>query len=300
MIKRRYIRIEEIEQKTPLTKGDILDLIDNGELSFSAKVKTDRMGAVRLRDNTRYVYGVFRYDGMIGLTNEASKWFAEKEKAYDVNMVLIKQPENILGWGTVEEYFGKVEHDNTPYTHTKVNKPENMIWAFSKLNVGKSGLQMMSNMAVMLSKAAGTYGKHPQDANVKEDQKDYLRSAKLRVTPEALRIDLEDLSRFIDNESQSDDLLLPVEAVQVNIETHPIKRVIKKVLAENSDINSRAIWNLVRKDVESDSKQFDIDNVIFEITQDDLSYFGQADVTKAMTYRRFQNLVSEVRKKLHG
>ncbi|MDV7106137.1 hypothetical protein R3X26_17205, partial [Vibrio sp. TH_r3] len=272
--KRRFIRIEEIEQKTPLTKGDILELIDNGELSFSAKVKTDRMGAIRLQNNTRYVYGVFCYEGMIGLTNKASKWFAEKEKAYDVNLVLIKQPENILDWETVEECFGEVEHDNTPYTHTKESKPENMIWAFSKLSVGKSGLQMMSNMAVMLSKAAGTYGKNPQDANVKEDQKDYFRSDKLRVTPEALRIDLEDLSRFIDDENKL-QLQLPVEGVQVNVETHPIKQIIERVLVQNSGNNSREIWNLVRKDIESDLKQFDIDNVIFEITQDDLSYFGR-------------------------
>ncbi|MDV7105346.1 hypothetical protein R3X26_13125, partial [Vibrio sp. TH_r3] len=275
VVKRRFIRIEEIEQKTSFTKGDILELIENGELSLSAMVNSEKMGAIHTKDGTRYVYGVFRYNGIVGLTNEASKWFAESDKNRSVSIVLIKQPEKISGWGTVEEHFGKVEHDNTPYFPVKMKKPRRNVWAFPRLAVGKSGLQMFSNMTVILTKAAGTYDKNPQ--GIVEDQKDYFRSGKLRVSPDDLRIDLEELSRFIEDDNNLGALskASTKASVSLNVETHPIKQIIERVLVQNSGSNSREIWNLVRRDIESDSKQFDIDNVIFEITQDDLSYFGR-------------------------
>ncbi|MBD1565644.1 hypothetical protein [Vibrio sp. S12_S33] len=297
MIKRRYIRIEEIEQKTPFTKGDILELVERGDLSFSANVKSDTMGAVHTNDGTRYVYGVFRYEGIVGLTKEASKSFAESDKPQQVSLVMIKHPENILGWGTVEEKFGKVEHDRTPYIPTSINKPERMIWAYPQVGVGKSGLQMFNNMTVMLSKVAGTYDQNSND--IKEDQKDYFRSGKLTVTSDALRVDLEDLNRLIEKLETSLEKA-HVTSHSPNIETHPIKQIIERIISNNFEYSSSTIWNLLRKEFESDLKQFDIDEVIFEITQDDLSYFGQGDVTKTITYRRFQNLISEVRKNLHG
>lgn len=297
MIKRRYIRIEEIEQKTPFTKGDILELVERGELSFSANVKSDSMGAVHINDGIRYVYGVFHYEGIVGLTKDASKSFAESGKPQQVSLVMIKHPENILGWGTVEEKFGKVEHDRTPYIPSSINKPERIIWAYPHVGVGKSGLQMINNMAVMLSKVAGT---HEQNSNsIKEDTKDYFRSGSLKVTSDALRVDLEDLDRLIEK-------LKPViEKASVtphfpHIETHPIKQIIERIISNHLECSSSMVWNLLRKEFESDSKRFDVDGVIFEITQDDLSYFGQGDVTKTITYRRFQNLISEVRKNLHG
>jgi hypothetical protein len=75
---------------------------------------------------------------------------------------------------------------------------------------------------------------------------------------------------------------------------------MSNVLRFSEASNSRQIWHLIKADVEREQKRFDTEAVIFEMTHDDLSYFGLGDTTKTMTYRRFQNLLSDVRKKLHG
>lgn len=295
---RRFIRLEEIQEKTPFTKGDILDFIENGTLTFSAVFKPDtpiKLGAMKLKNREQLVYATFVYDGVVGLSVDDSKKFALRTKPQWISFVFIKELEKVRYWKSISGSFGKIEHSRISYEDIETFPPSKEFWASSKIEVSKSMEQSITNrLAGMLAAVDKTKEIPPE---LKPDNNDYLSLGSIKIEPDFLRLDLHQIQREL---LSSSDELANSKKEQAYVETHPIKLIIERILLRTRDVNSAQVWNILRKDVNGEGKkEFDIDNVIFEITSENLSYFGLGDVTKTISYRRFQNLVSEVRK-LHG
>ena len=297
---RRFIRLDEISEKTNLTQGDILDAIDSGKLNFSALINTQNLGAIE----GRVIIGVFDYNGLVKLPLDVSKQFSVNIDAQSVTAVTILLPELISCWRAVERTFGYLKPSRFDYSEQQTHQPEHQFLAYVRL----IALPTMQNVMGSIASTLNTF--FPNETS-KELQSKYLdtKSESLQVTPitiepARLRLDLQDISSlFGQNAIKQRALLSDVRELGSDCQlvlTHPIKQVITSVLVEHIEFKSRQIWNLVKQDVESGQKQFDKDAVIFEMTSDELSYFGLGDTTKTMTYRRFQNLISEVRQNLHG
>ena len=124
----------------------------------------------------------------------------------------------------------------------------------------------------------------------------------MTISPSDLRLDLEEIEALGINEPQE----LIVEPSQIktisspSVETHPIKRIIERLVEQYPNQTSRKYWNLLDEEVDKDTRQFDKDSIIFDMNSDELHYFGLEDNTQKLSYRRFQNLLSDIRKKVHG
>jgi hypothetical protein len=301
--KRRFIRLDEVSEKTPLTKGDVLDLVENGDLTFCATVEASPMAAFNTKQNS--VCALFGYRGVVRLSQSVSRNFVLKEKTQYVDRVAILQPNKISDWGTIESYFGEVKHSRFEIYNNLLPKPDYTFIALAKVEMGQTLGQMGKNLLAELGKGKAKEGSAIH--GLEPDHNHYLQSAYLPIQPQMLRLDLEAIERLIDCHGSETDkrplhLADSTESLPVSqpIFTHPIQQAIANVLRFSEASNSRQIWHLIKADVERDQKHFDTEAVIFEMTNDDLSYFGLGDTTKTITYRRFQNLLSEVRKKLHG
>lgn len=325
--KRRFIRLEEINEKTTLTKGDILDAVDSGQLTFSSLVEAKNLGALIKHEESWKVAAVFDYYGMVKLIGKVSKRFALKLQPNPTERFIIVQPENTHNWRSVSNAFGNVEESDFEYLNEVPNQPEKVFAAYSGLEVVPT---MNSKVGNLTDSLVGFVSKIAPEADLQEIKSKYPKTNEMRlqtksimVESERLRLDLHDIADVFGSDSVKGFGCQPEKSVELTVKqtvqdsvtvngltkpdlvnqmvlTHPIKQIIANVLMEYSQSNSRQIWNIVKKDVEDEKKQFDRDTLIFEITSDELSYFGLGDTTKTLSYRRFQNLLSEVRKNLHG
>ncbi len=111
MIKRRFLHLDEISDKTPYTKGDIFELIENGDLSFCASVCERHMGAGKIyRAKKRTIlWSVFSYEGVVRLSGEDSRALLRSNNPQQVRRVQILEPKKIEHWGEPEFHFGKIE-----------------------------------------------------------------------------------------------------------------------------------------------------------------------------------------------
>ncbi|MEZ9130976.1 hypothetical protein BCT04_02690 [Vibrio breoganii] len=296
-MKRRFIRIYEIEQKTSFTLGDILDLIENGELNYSALISSSGLGAILMRNKINTAVSVFNYEGIVGLTSEDSREIVRNGKLPAIKFVQVKELEKVTGWDSITSYFGSIENSRVAFDPQKYKLPMKPFWAFSKLGLGQSVGQVTKNLLVDIVKQLKPVA--PKNhLPFSEDHKNYLQSEHLFIKESHLRIDLLDLeiATGISNAVYPSKK----ENSYSNTEINPIKLIIERVFFKEPKLKSRQVWNLIRKDVNEGNRQFDIDSVVFEMTGEELHYFGLGDTTYKQSYRRFQNLVSEVRAKLHG
>ncbi|MEZ9789239.1 hypothetical protein AB4347_09670 [Vibrio breoganii] len=285
--------MNEIEQKTQFTQGDIEDLIENGKLNYSASISSFSLGAILVQNDKNTAVSVFNYEGVVGLTSKVSKEIVLNKKLPAIEFVRVKELDKVTGWDSLTGRFGCIEYSRIAYEPHKYKLPTQSFWAFAKLELGQSIGQATKNIFLDIVKQLKPTTPE-SDLPITEDHKDYLQSAHLFIKENHLRIDLLELDKvtpvpdFADKSSYSET------------EINPIKLIIERVLSQDPKLKSRQIWNLVREDIKEDRRQFDVDSVIFEMTAEELRYFGLGDTTYKQSYRRFQNLVSEVRKKLHG
>jgi hypothetical protein len=111
----RFIRLDEIEEKTNLTRKDILDAVNRGRLEFAAQVEGRCMGALLKRDDCLKVAGLFDFNGMVKLLPETSKRFAQSFKPQLTSILEVIEPEKIMNWRSVSEVFPNTEGTYCPY-----------------------------------------------------------------------------------------------------------------------------------------------------------------------------------------
>lgn len=312
-IKRRFIRLEEISEKTYLTKGDIFDAIDSGQLSFSALVEAKKLGALTQQDGHLKVAAVFDYNGMVNLLGEVSKQYSLTLQSNLTERFVVLQPDNIRNWLNVVKAFGNFSESGFKYLTQAPNQP-------SKPFVAYSGLEMVPTVNNMLGSfadgLAGLVSAVVPDADIDELRKKHpknesmrLQTKSIKVEPERLRLDLEEIEKVFGSEvikgigltvspvvecvSQTNSNM-----VSTAVLTHPIEKIVYRVLVSHAQIRADKIWNLIRQDVKLETnRQYDTDLVIDEITQDDVQWFAKGDTVNSMSYDSFRkNTVTGVRK----
>ncbi len=291
---RRFIRIDELSDYVTVSKGDVLNAIENKEITYCVPVDLKNMGAVAERGNQRYVHAVFDYSGMIFLGYESSRQLAIHAQPIDVDFIGVIEPDNITRWRSVPAVFLDVKNGALPFVNEPEEKPTGYFKAYASLTAGFTGEQVKSSLYNLFNAISQGSTTSP-----KPDTNQYLKSDKIKIHPNTLRIDLAQVQRVFPNprdlgkEEQHQSALL--------VETHPIKMIIERVLSQDAQLKSGQIWTLLRQDIQSEQvRTFDVDALIFDMSADELHYFGQGDVTNKLARRRFQNLVSEVKRKVHG
>ena len=67
-----------------------------------------------------------------------------------------------------------------------------------------------------------------------------------------------------------------------------------RILTVYPQAKAREVWNLIREDVREERYQFDVDVIIDGIDNERLH--TSKDTADGMSFKRFQNMLSEVRK----
>ncbi|MFH4491742.1 hypothetical protein WMQ43_22375 [Vibrio diabolicus] len=99
--KRRYVRLEEVCDKTYLTQWDILEAIEEEKLGLFADISASRLGAIH--PPSQSVAAIFDYKGIVQLTERSSKRFALSLESIPVKHVIIVEMHGIKRWRSVTE-----------------------------------------------------------------------------------------------------------------------------------------------------------------------------------------------------
>nr|OEF14276.1 hypothetical protein A132_10200 [Vibrio kanaloae 5S-149] len=67
-----------------------------------------------------------------------------------------------------------------------------------------------------------------------------------------------------------------------------------RILTLYPQAKAREVWNLIREDVREERYRFDVDVIIDGIDNERL--YTSKDTADGMSFKRFQNMLSEVRK----
>jgi hypothetical protein len=299
--KRRFIRLEEIEKRTSLTKEEVLDSIDDGELNLCAKVEVKHAGALFAVKEKPVIGAVFDYRGFVRLGRDDSKHFAAYDKEKAVEMFQILEPEKVSGWQSVTDAFGTIEKHIVAYQNSLPVRRENPFWAYPEVVYDVTGAQSFGQMITDMLTAEM---KEKMGDGLNRLNTRYLQNRKLTIEPHALRIDLNQIAERFGLEVMKDAVPAPAiqgqpEASDEIVFTNSIKQILHRVLLKYPKARSDRVLVLLRRDIHLESgREFDTDAVIDDITNEDITYFGRGDTVLTMSYRRLQNLLSEVRKEV--
>ncbi|CAM3257970.1 hypothetical protein [Vibrio diazotrophicus] len=279
VLKRRFIRLDEIELCTNFSKGDILEYVEEEKLSYCAVVNLRSMAAAHLAQGKDAVSCVFKYDGVAQLSTSDSRKFARTNQKQMIERVLVLQPEKIAGWAEPEQYFGNISNSRFKIIRN-VSKSDKPFVAFTKVEVGQSLNQMGKNFLSKLASISNS------DMPVAFDNKSYFQSSSVVIQPQDIRLDLEEIALKL-GEPQS---VAQSVTDDVNVITHPIDQIVFRVLQQAPSLTADKIWVIIRKDVNQEGgRKYDIDNVIDDITADNLCWFGKGiESENTMTYESFR------------
>jgi hypothetical protein len=106
MQNRRFYRLDEIHDITPITKGDLLAAVEQGELSLCAWVDEKSMGAMlAAKEGHRpALANLFAYKGVIGLTQDQSIACIHSKTA-PIRHAQILEPDHVSHWREVKNDF---------------------------------------------------------------------------------------------------------------------------------------------------------------------------------------------------
>lgn len=296
-MKRRFIRLDEIEQKTSYTQGDILDFVEQGLFPLCARITERHMSALHVVEGKDAVSMVFSYDGMVALSKDVSRAFTRTNQKQIVKRVLVLEPNKIQHWKSPESVFGEITNTRLKMV-SNVAIPQKPFVALTKVLMGQSLKQVGSNFIATLMSLSD---KEPPEGMPREvDNTLYFQASNIVIKPEDLRLDLHELSTVLgSNDTEKPTCQNVIEVCSDEVVTHPIEQIVYRILRSDRNLRTDKIWRLLRLDVNREGKRkYDIDSVIDEMTADDISWFGRGvDSTLTMSYDSFRRgLVARVRK----
>jgi hypothetical protein len=322
--KRRFIRLNEITEKTHLTEGDVLDVIESGHMRFCANIEADDLGAISTIDDNRKVVSIFNYNGVVGLRKDDSKKLAISSKALAVREFIILEPENISYWRKVTDAFNCFESANFYYTEKAFKQPNHQILAYSRIASRRTIENVVGGWVDTFSKALTPEKAQALKEQIPKSDSLYLDTMSKMIEINRLRIDLDDIAKIfgndalkysgclaVDSESlvNSDTKALPSKLIDGNngaetisvIFTHPIEQIVHRIIVADPSLKADKIWVLIRKDVNQEGQRiYDIDYVIDEMTADSVAWFGKGEsLDNEMSYESFRkSTVYRVKKRL--
>lgn len=309
---RDYIHFNELEKLTPLTKEQVLDAVGRGEYHFHAKIDLPEAGAV---DSNNVLLYSLHVQGLIDLTQQQSLQvmagrcqlarFKASETLVYSNCRLINEafPDAVQGqFGGIHQQ--RVSLDNmafiVPTLTALLPEPDSLMQlAKDKTNQGQA-----SNFMGLLTAFTETIS----------DSTKQLSTLPISLQASDIRLHLPSLSQcfnrtpqeLICQSSQLPNQTKPAfnrlsnqfpQGLKPTIETNPVKMIQQRILTLYPQAKVREVWNLIREDVRTETYQFDVDVIVDGIDNERL-YISKKmnNADEGMTFKRFQNLLSEVRK----
>ncbi|WP_217541651.1 hypothetical protein [Vibrio metschnikovii] len=299
-MQRQYLRLEDITEKTRLTQGDVWEAVEQDKLPLCASIAASRLGAYAQDGKT--IMAIFDYQGMVQLGSSVAKAFALSLEPQTCQRMRVLQPESVKQWQTVSAAFPKVTQAGFAYQNQPINRPQQAFIASGEMiaSLTQSSLigQAGETMNAIFSQLSGTLSD-----SVAEKQKAFaekypakdeerLNIQPITINPTQLRVAVSDLVSVF-----GDQMIRMSEDAEVD--THPIKQIVSKVLSRYPDAKPRQVWELIRQDCESEAeRQFDVFAKIAEMTDVSMTYFGLSlEAELNVSYEHFRrNLYGSVKK----
>ncbi|MGY5582740.1 hypothetical protein ACXHQN_16785 [Vibrio cincinnatiensis] len=311
-IKRQYLRLEDITEKTYLTQGDVWGAIEDNALSLCALINATELGA--FHPKYRGVVAIFDYQGTVRLTRSVSKSFASSLAPQRCKNMVILQPENIQRWKTVLERFPNATEAAFPYQELRLSLPEQAFLAQGQISASLTAKSVFGHLLNTIDSII------PNQFDALTQQYPKQAAQRLNITPitvesTQLRVNVDDLVTTFGegvwrvngydsvNSTVGVRTDLRLDAVHQRILIHPIAQIAYRVLESNPKAKANKIWNLIRSEVNQSGAQrvFDTDSVIDEMTLDHVTWFGRGDAENSMSYDSFRkNTLVDVRELIKG
>lgn len=299
MIKRRFYRLDEISDVTRLTKGDLFDAVERGYLCLNLWVNLESLGVwFRWKDSKRpSLANIFDYRGVVTLTSNQSINALQAEK-YSINSVIITEPEMVKNWRTVSGVYPNALNNRFEFIYDISSPPEAPFNAYSFLTtrsvIGQKAKDLVKKGANEVRKIGW------ENAVITFlDMDEELYPDLIEVDQSQIRFDLEavkkifgSVNRSICDETTQNSAHLHHIVDTSEIETHPIKIMINRVMLGNGNVDTRTIWNAIKQDHKADTREIDVDSIINNMTNDEIEWFGQEDTVRTMKYKTFKNYVT--------
>jgi hypothetical protein len=220
-LKRRFIRLDEISQKTTLSKGDVLDAVEQKKMPLCGVLKAEKMGAIH--PTSKSVPAIFNYEGMVRFTDSTSFNFAFSGKAQPCTHAIILEPQRITHWQPVKSVFGNVVSADFKLDERVLKQPTVPVVAYTqieRLRTLDSSLEALTN--AFNKSFVGKEGGNIQDSQAKY----HLKTTPLTVEPAQLRVDLEDIQRVFGVEVLKANALVSVTASVTLVESSALSNAV--------------------------------------------------------------------------
>ncbi|ENQ8062031.1 hypothetical protein ACEQ2R_004573 [Vibrio parahaemolyticus] len=319
--KHQYVRLEEVCDKTRLTRWDILEAIEGQQLNVYAQINANHLGAIHPK--SRSVAAIFDYKGIVQLTDPVAKQFAQSLESVSVKHLIIVESHCVNRWRSVTDAFDNVLQANFQYLPHALNQPNSAFLACAAVNASLTTESVVGEFITRASKVlpddlthhlADFTEQHPNQRGQR------LSTDVLTVNPTQIRVDTEEVIRTFgkevllnrgspanstvetaldttdkDRERLHSGSVDSVEAhrlksVNQRLLTHPIDQIIHRMLVAQPTIRGDKLWAMIRMDVNHNNpRQYDIDNVISEMSQTRIEWFGQGTHSEnSMSYDSFR------------
>ncbi|HDI3138717.1 TPA: hypothetical protein PMB18_003737 [Vibrio cholerae] len=303
-VQRRFIRLDEIEQKTTMTKGDVFAAIEQGQLPLCAGIEADNLGALTSKDGQKVLCAAFGYFGVVRLLSDVAKRLIFTQSNQTTNTVIVLEPDKVKSWRAITDAFPNIEESQYQYSKNAPTNPPEMVFAAC------AGLKTQATLQNNLGKLAKVFSYALSEEQRTEIKSQYpevpserLLVSGITIEPHALRVDLEDVQRVFGRDViRGESQCLP-NHIEKQHQTrlpllHPIEQIIYRVLMDQPNAKSNHIWNLLRQECNSDEEPiYDIDALIESITPTTLTWIGRDETEKSMSYDSFRrNTVNGVRR----
>ena len=306
---RDYIHLNELEKLTLLTKEQVFDAVERGVFRLHAKIDCPDAAAV---DSHNVLLYSLHVRGFIELTQKQSlqvlvgkcqltRFKAVPTLAY-AKPRLIKQafPNAVKGqFNGIHEQRLSAKNIAVIVPKLAAVYPEQE--SMMQLAKNKTSQGQVSNLVGLLTAFTET---------INESTKQ-LSSVPIALKASDIRLCTNNLSQSFNrtwqelsrNDNRLSNQTKPVTNSTVNqsgqglkpqIETNPVKMIQHRILTFYPKAKAREVWNLIREDVREERYQFDVDVIIDGIDNERL--YTSKDSLDGMSFKRFQNMLSEVRK----
>lgn len=311
---RDYIHLNELEKLTLLTKEQVFDAVERGVFRLHAKI--DCPGAAAVDSHNVLLYSL-HVRGFIELTQKQSlqvlvgkcqltRFEALPTLAY-AKPRLIKQafPNAVKGqFNGIHEQ--RLSSKNIAFIVPKLvalyPEQESMMQiAKDKTSQGQvSSLGgLLSAFTEIISESTKQLSSIPIGLQASDIRlcTNHLSQSFNRTWQELSRNDnrLSNQAKPVTNSAENQ----AGQGLKPQIETNPVKMIQHRILTLYPQAKAREVWNLIREDVRTETYQFDVDVIVDGIDNERLYISKQMNnANEGMTFKRFQNLLSEVRRAL--
>ncbi|KWU01424.1 hypothetical protein APQ14_06875 [Vibrio toranzoniae] len=306
---RDYIHLNELEKLTLLTKEQVFDAVESGVFRLHANIDCPDAAAV---DSHNVLLYSLHVRGFIELTQKQSlqvlvgkcqltRFKAVPTLAY-AKPRLINQafPNAVKGqFNGIHEQ--RLSSKNIAFIVPKLVALYPEQESMMQIAKGKTSQGQVSSLVGLLSAFTEIISESSKQLSPLPIG---LKASDIRLCPKSLS---QSFNRTWQDLSRSDNRLSnqakPVtnsaenqvgQGLKPNIETNPVKMIQHRILTLYPQAKAREVWNLIREDVREERYQFDVDVIIDGIDNERL--YTSKDTADGMSFKRFQNMLSEVRK----